>query len=346
MSLPTEEAHHSSHSTRGSHVMAQKVNPLIAQKISELVQDGITDTHEVRRVLNHYVRTTLCIENPPDADDRAYYPVNRDLKNYIYKAKKANELSKLDQQNLAKKIDEWKKVYPDSQHFFCPYVAAKIEELPEEESEIEGKFEQTLLWIYQTKWQKDMLNKYGSTMTLLDATYKATLYDLALFFVTVRTNAGYVVAAQFILQTESSEHIEAALEILKSWNPLWSPTYFMTDYSEAEILAIESVFQNTKVYLCDFHREQSWDRRTKDHKHGLSKEDSQILLELLRNCAQAPPSNDDKKSQDYHYFLALERLEKSDVWINNMQVQNWLTNTWLSIPQVSIANNRVIYSLK
>ena len=49
--------------------MAQKVNPLIAQKISELVQDGITDTHEVRRVLNHYVRTTLCIENPPDADD-------------------------------------------------------------------------------------------------------------------------------------------------------------------------------------------------------------------------------------------------------------------------------------
>ena len=185
-------------------------------------------------------------------------------------------------------------------------MSAKIEELPKEESEIEGKFEQTLLWLYQTKWQKDKLNKYGSTMTLLDAT--ATLYDLALFFVTVRTNAGYVVAAQFILQTESSEHIEEALAILKSWNPLWSPTYFMTDYSEAEILAIESAFQNTKVYLCDFHREQSWDRWTKDHKHGLSKEDSQIILELLRICA---PSNDDKSRKIiiiFWHWNALKRV--------------------------------------
>ena len=40
-------------------------------------------------------------------------------------------------------------------------------------------------------------------MTLIDATYKATWYELALFFVTVRMNAGYDVAAQFILQTES-----------------------------------------------------------------------------------------------------------------------------------------------
>ena len=33
------------------------------------------------------------------------------------------------------------------------------------------------------------------------------------------------------------------------------PRFFMSDYSEAELLAVESVFQ---VYLCDFHREQAW----------------------------------------------------------------------------------------
>ncbi len=170
-------------------------------------------------------------------------------------------------------------------------------------------------------------------MTLIDATYKTTLYDLALFFITVRSNAGYIVAAEFIIQTESNKHIEEALAILKSWNPSWLPTYFMPDYSEAEILAIESAFPNTHVYLCDFHREQCWERWTKDHKHGLSKEDSELLLDLLRNCAQAPPSSvHEEKSQDYYYMQTLDNLKKSKVWIGNAQVQSWLTNTWLSIP--------------
>lgn len=333
LSLPTEEAHHATHQTRGSHLMAQRVNPQVSQKIDELVLDGITDTQEVRKVLNHFVRTVLCAENPPDSDDRAYFPVNRDLKNHIYKAKKAHQLSKLDQHNLAKKIEEWKKSYPDSEHFFRPYVSAKLEDNPPEESP--EKFQQTLLWVHQTKWQREMLSKYGNTMTLMDATYKTTLYDLALFFITVRSNAGYIVAAEFIIQTESSEQIEEALNVVKSWNPSWSPTYFMSDYSEAEILALESAFPNTHVYLCDFHREQSWERWTKDHKHGLSKEESEILLDLLRNLAQAPPSFVQEKPQDYYYKQALDNLKMSSIWKGNMQVQNWLTNTWLSIPKVS-----------
>ena len=94
-------------------------------------------------------------------------------------------------------------------------------------------------------------------MTLIDATYNTTLYNLALFFITVRTNVGYIVAAEFIIQTETNEQIEEALHILKSWNPDWSPRYFTSDYSEAEILAIESAFPGSHVYLCDFHREQS-----------------------------------------------------------------------------------------
>ena len=280
-------------------------------------------------MLNHYVRTSLC-SHPPDSDDRAYFPSSRDLKNHIYLAKRALELSKLDQDNLAKKISEWEKLYPESQHYFRPYVSAKTEG---EEKVLE--FEQTLLWVHQTNWQKKILSDYGNTMTLIDATYKTTLYDLALFFITVRTNACYVVVAEFILQTETNEHIEEALKILKSWNPEWSPIYFMSDYSEAEILAIESVFPSTLVYLCDFHREQCWERWTKDHKHGLSKEDSEILLDLLRTCAHAPPASvHEQRSQDFHFRGALDNLRSSQVWIGNPQVSTWLSSTWLSIPQV------------
>jgi len=56
-------------------------------------------------------------------------------------------------------------------------------------------------------------------MTLVDATYKTTKYDLPLFFVTACTNVSYKVAAYFIVQSESTEQILEALNILKQWNP-------------------------------------------------------------------------------------------------------------------------------
>ena len=87
--------------------MAQRVNPQVTQKIKELVQEGMTNPHEIRKVLNHYVQTVLCTENPSDPDDRAYFHVQ---KNHIYKAKLALELSKFDQHNLVKKISEWKTI--------------------------------------------------------------------------------------------------------------------------------------------------------------------------------------------------------------------------------------------
>ena len=95
-------------------------------------------------------------------------------------------------------------------------------------------FESTLLWVHQEPWQQQLMLKYGNTMSLMDATYKTTRYDLPLFFISVRTNSGYCVVAEFIAQSESATHIEEALQILISWNPNWKPKFFMTDYSEAE----------------------------------------------------------------------------------------------------------------
>ena len=65
----------------------------------------------------------------------------------------------------------------------------------------------------------------------------------------------------------------------------------MSDYSEAELLAIETCFPSTKVFLCDFHREQAWERWVKDHKHGLTKDEHEQLFCLLRTCANASPSH-------------------------------------------------------
>ena len=51
-----------------------------------------------------------------------------------------------------------------------------------------------LLVIHQEKWQQELLATYGE-LALLDATYRTTCYDLALFFLVVPTSSGYTVVA-------------------------------------------------------------------------------------------------------------------------------------------------------
>ena len=140
--------------------------------------------------------------------------------------------------------------------------------------------------------------------------------------------------AEFVVQSETAEQITEALRILSSWNPEWQPPYFMTDYSEAEMGAMSAVFPNCKTYLCDFHREQSWERWVKDRKHGLSPDEGDTLLSLLRDIAQAPSPTAENLPLDHNYHQHVDNLKKSNVWKKNHLVQEWLEGKWLSSPQV------------
>ena len=356
--LPTESAH-SSHPTGEISGFSQRVHPLIIAKITELVVSGITNVHEVRKILRHYVQHNISVEHNlnPLPTDRAFYPMPCDIKNHICKTKKALELSKLDQENLRLKMKEWKQSSPSSNFYFRPYVKKDDNkgELDtahsvacstntntglkhyvgnngvddDDDSELLGTTDactQSFLWIHQEKWQRDLLVRFGNTITLIDATYKTTKYEIALFFLSIKTNVGYIVVAEFIVSSESAQEIAEALSVLKDWNPEWSPAFFMSDYSEAESVAIEEIFPAAILYICDFHREQAWERWTKDHKHGLSKDDGEKVLELLRDCAHAPaPTPDEKLPVDHYYQCALDRLKKSCVWKTHVQLQEWLT---------------------
>ncbi len=91
-------------------------------------------------------------------------------------------------------------------------------------------------------------------MQRINATYKTTRYDLALFFICVKTNVGYSVVGEFITQSETAQHISEALQLFCNWNPKWNPKFFMTDFSEAELLTLKQTFPGVQIYLCDFHR--------------------------------------------------------------------------------------------
>ena len=336
--LPREEAHHAFHETQGAAGYGQRIHPKLVDKIYELVAEGITNTQEVKRSLKHYVKHILCPDPQPDITDRAYYPTTGDIQNHVYKAQRHCQLSKLDQENLQLRIEQWKMENPQTQFHFRPYKessppADKDNHLPEGDGADNG-YTQTLLYVHQEPWQQQLLRRYGNTISLMDATYKTTKYELALFFVAVKTNVGYSVVAEFVVQSETADNISEALSILSSWNPEWQPQFFMTDYCEAEIGAIKSIFPTCQTYLCDFHREQAWERWVRDRKHGLSPEEGEVLLTFLRNCAHAPSPTDLDLPCDHHYQQHVRNLRMTDIWQKNSQVKEWMETKWLSSAQV------------
>ena len=308
--LPPEEAHHKCHPTKGVMGLSQRVHPALIAKIQEFVSIGTVEPIEVQRLLKHHVKYYMtCADNKPDPNDRAYYPTLVDIQNHIARAKRALQLSLVDQENAEKLIKKQQELSSESHYHFRPYQLKNSEN--SSKTKLSGSetadFETTLLWVHQEAWQQELMLKYGNTMSLMDATYKTTRYDLPLFFICVRTNAGYCVVAEFIVQSESNTCIEEALNVLISWNPNWKPKYFMTDYSEAEITSLESCFPGVTVYLCDFHREQAWERWTRDSKHGLSSVDAEWLLDQVRACAWAPSTTpDENKPLNHHYQQAVQ----------------------------------------
>ena len=119
VSLPTEESH-TCHPTGGGVAgFSKRINERVAAKLQNLwVKVLATEIHEVRRLLRHFVMHDLCKDSHPDPNDRAYFPINNELKNHIYMAKRALHLSCLDQDNLCQKIEQWKITDPESIHIF------------------------------------------------------------------------------------------------------------------------------------------------------------------------------------------------------------------------------------
>ena len=203
-----------------------------------MVHSGITETAEVKRSLKCYVNSILSKElgQKPALYDRAFYPLNSDIRNHICMAKKALDLSKFDQENLKLKIDEWKKTKSDSQFYFRPYqvaVHSKADSLDSCDSVNASvntgeslQLEKPILYVHQDQWQKDLLLRYGNLLTLMDTTYKTTKYSVPLFFLCVKTNVSYTVVGEFIVQSEDCENIFEALSVISNWNPDWKPQFF------------------------------------------------------------------------------------------------------------------------
>ena len=204
---------------------------------------------EMKRHLRQFVKNELFSrQTPPPPTNRRYYPTDVDVRNHMYQASVKQMLSKIDQENLENKIENWRQEHPQDSFYFRPCAlsssptTAAGKKGETDENCVQADVTQNLLFAHQTVWQKHLISRYGNEITLLDATYKTMRYELPLFFLVVKTNLNYIVVGSFIIQTETTASIEEALGIFRDWNISWKPQFFMTDFCHEEINAIENTF--------------------------------------------------------------------------------------------------------
>ncbi|XP_063227566.1 uncharacterized protein LOC134533814 isoform X1 [Bacillus rossius redtenbacheri] len=302
--ISTDESHN--HTPTAAH-LCQQIHPDLVAEIKRLVDQGVTATRDVKLLLEQYVRSKFSGDKTSNRLSKAFYPEQSVIYAHVYREIFSKKGDQMDQEVLQRTINEWKLENSEDCFFYRPY---------EEVSDCEVS---PLLFCHQTKWQQKLLLRYGS-MCLLDATYKTTKYALPLFFLAVKTNVGYSVVGTFVVQSESTALIAEALNVFKEWLPEWQPQFWMTDFSEMEIVAIEKTFPGNTVYLCAFHREQAWLRWVK--KSGnVTSGDSEEILSMWRAIAS---------SRDTHEFdLNLEVMSSNDIMQQNPKAADYLATHWL-----------------
>ena len=73
VSLPTKDSHTGHPTGSGVAGLSQRMNEKIAGNIAELVAEGITEIHQVHRILWHYVMHDVCRQCPPNPNDRTIF---------------------------------------------------------------------------------------------------------------------------------------------------------------------------------------------------------------------------------------------------------------------------------
>jgi len=80
-------------------------------------------------------------------------------------------------------------------------------------------------------------------------------------------------------------------------------------------------FLESFVFICDFHREQSWTRWVSKIDNGASEAKGKVLS-MLRRCAHSCSLKE--------YNDAITKLKESKEWLGNSRLRNWFSKTWIT----------------
>lgn len=231
------------------------VDPRIKSKIEELVKQGIVNINSIREKLTQYVHTEMFEwEKWPEKSNLRFYPKKSYIKNQVNKIIIQQRISQIDLENVEAKIGSWQRSHTQDKLLFrhCLQNSKEGKNHPSVTSP-------QLLFMIQTKWQRQLLEWHGQEQCVLNAAYKPIGSSFPLYFLLTKTKANYQIVGSFIVMNETTEAIAEALSMFRSWNPNWNPPVVMCGLPEEEMAAAEQVFTNSRVLICDYQREQAWD---------------------------------------------------------------------------------------
>ena len=84
--------------------MSQQVGERIIKKIRQYVGEGISSVEEMERVIRLFVKNEVFSDDNLPPQESRFFPLSRDIRNYMYTATNKLRSSKIDQENLHMKI--------------------------------------------------------------------------------------------------------------------------------------------------------------------------------------------------------------------------------------------------
>jgi len=274
----------------------QHADSVARETVLSLHEEGLTGHNLRKRTID---KMKVYVEEkkiPVDLRQRQWFPADKDYRYIVKKGRKF--LSKLaDVAELRCHVERWKKE-GHSIH------------LEATQANTDGESEDFLM-VAQTEAQKKLLELYGH-MALLDATHKTNKYGLPLFLLVVKTPYGYQVAAMFITYNLKEVSITRALNVLKEWNPDWSPEIGMTDCDSAEVNAMKNCFPSLKdQFYCGFHVVSAWKKAVKGYFRGDTvKQDEALGLLRVLQFTGPPAKNRDNLPFDSLFQAALVKIKR------------------------------------
>jgi len=304
------EGHEIGHSSASC--VSRSWHPDVRAKLTSLLIDGVREPDEMMTLLKHYVETDLCTAytTKPNADDRRYYPLRTDIRNAIaYDLKEKKILVKPDEDHFMELFQQWAEIDPEGRVFYRPSILGKVE----------GP--QNLLLVYQSSNQDYLMQRYGTELMFVD---ESTDYGIPVFFLSVKTNCNCHMVAFFVTALSSVESIAEGLATVKSWTGI-EPRFVMCDPDDKHFAAVQTVWPNTHLLLCDFCREQDWAQWVDKEEHGLrhKSHSKQEILIRLRQIAYA--NSEDELDTAQH------RLVCSKLYEDNLPLQLYYNEKYVCV---------------
>ncbi|XP_066917540.1 uncharacterized protein [Clytia hemisphaerica] len=329
---------HEFHNSGEAAGIIEPLDPLVSEHLKSLIRSGNRKPRDLQDRAKEYALKEFSNEEEFNPFRRRFFPSEKMVKNMITRVKKELRHSKIDQKNIEMLKEIWQK---NADIVFTPRTSGtsvirevEIEivtdngndqdndehnderfegDLASNDERTEGK----MIFVYQSRKMKRIYRRYAKQLVLLDAMYKTIEYTLPLYFLVVQTNVNYQVAAVIVTQDETTAMIKKALKIVKGWNPDISPKYGMVGYDTAEITALEEVFPGIQIFLCDFHREQSWTRWVNASENNVSNIVDDVKCRLRRIAHSVNQSQIDE---------AVASLKEWDMFKGKLKT--WFKGTW------------------